>query len=190
MTEDELKNYIPEYTEEGNIVIADETIMFANEEVYIKESIRQICQRIRPRKVIELGYGLGYTTQQFQDNGVEKHIIIEPNKFLYNKAVEWARGKRGITVINDRWQNARVEGEFDFLYDDTFELVETDYPKDFARFNFMWFAPFCGDYAGAIPPHHFRFKIDEYDKIQMLIKADDIQELTAEEMSGVREGGK
>jgi hypothetical protein len=148
--------------------------MYGNEEEYIRESIRQILRRTDAKSVIEIGYGLGFTAREFQNQGIEKHIIIEPNKYIYNQALRWAEGKRGIEIINKRHQDIRADElpVVDLVYDDIYELVV---PKKIERYNFhfksKWYAEFCSDYPGdecIIGREYFRFKIDKYDKIQLL----------------------
>ena len=176
MTSAELKNQIPEYRD-GNIYMTDNDvehcIMYGDEAEYIKESIRQILSRTDAKTVIEIGYGLGFTADEFQNQGVERHIIIEPNKFIYDKAVEWAEGKRGVEVINKRHQDIKADElpRVDLVYDDIYELV-VPYKKERYNFHFRskWYAQFCvnhseGDVFG---DEYFRFQIGEYDKLQLL----------------------
>lgn len=152
MTPEEYKNYLPEYTEEGNIVIAGETIMFAHEEEYITRSIKEIHKRTGFTTVLELGFGLGYTARAFRDCDVKKHVIVEPNKKIYDKAKRWARFKRGVTVINAFWQEVKdLEEHFDLLYFDTYEMVSLNtYPGSITdgQFSYDYYAEFCTPYEG------------------------------------------
>ena len=167
MNKQELMNYIPEYDIEGNIIIDDHTIMFANEEEYIKKSIREIHSRINFNSVVEIGYGLGYTAQQFQDLGVSRHMIIEPNKVIYEKALEWAEGKEGVTVINDTWQDVLLTDDFDLLYYDAYELIEPNEVRMFENINATWYAEFCVPYDGE-GEHQDYFVFDDW--LQMLVR--------------------
>ena len=65
--------------------------MYKWEKPFIKEGVRRICENIKPKSVIEIGFGYGYTADTFQDYGVKIHVIIEANKQIYDKACEWAK---------------------------------------------------------------------------------------------------
>ncbi len=180
MTPQELKYAIPIFRD-GNIYIIDgdieHCVMYGNEELYIKESIKEICKRIKPKSVIEFGFGLGFTAQQFQDEGIELHIIYEPNDVIYQKALEWSIGKNGVIIINSRFEDAPMFFKVDLIYNDIYGMCNNEYAMsdfDDAKdiFNFDWYAEFCSDYEQdmEIPDNYFRFKIGEYDKIQPLIK--------------------
>ena len=130
-------------TEDG-LTIDNDIIMWKYEDPIITEGVRLLCDKINPKSVIELGFGYGFTSQQFQDCGVERHIIIEAHPELYQRALEWAEDKPGVEVINDFWQNVDIEDEVDLVYFDTFEMVykhnDLTYSEEQEHFNFKWYA--------------------------------------------------
>jgi hypothetical protein len=179
MTKEELKIYKPKY-KDGNIYMTDNDIehcvMYGNEIEFIKESVRLICEKIKPKLVIEFGFGLGFTAQQFQDEGVETHIIYEPNDFIFKEAEKWAKEKTGVRVINSRFQDNPISDKVDLVYNDIYGMCNeyysiADYEDVIEKeFNFEWYAEFCVDCADEVPKDYFRFQIGEHDKLQMLVK--------------------
>lgn len=180
MTPQELKQAIPIFRD-GNIYIVDEDmehcVMYGNEEEYIKESIKKICEIVKPKSLIEFGFGLGFTAQQFQDEEIELHIIYEPNDVLYQRALEWANGKPGVIIINSRFEDAPMFFKIDLVYNDIYGMCNKNYGMsgfDEANnlFNFNWYAEFCTDYEDDVelPENYFRFQIGQYDKVQSLIQ--------------------
>ena len=180
MTPAELKTQIPIYRD-GNIYMTDgdeHCIMRGNEEVYIKESIRLICERIHPRSVRELGFGFGFTADEFQAQGVKKHVIYEPNDHLYRKACAWAEGKRGVTVVNSRFEDAPNDERVDLVYNDIYGMCNEGYRMadmgDVRRvFQFDWYAEFCNeDDKNELLDGYFRFRAGGHTKLQLLIRND------------------
>ena len=184
MTPQELKEHIPVYRD-GNIYMTDvvssqdveHCVMYGNEEPFIKESVRLICERVRPNSVRELGYGHGFSAQAFQDYGIERHIIYEPNDVIYKKALLWAKKKKGVEIVNARFEDAPNQDKVDLVFNDIYGMCNEEYQMaNFGEvkevFNFDWYAEFCTDYirGEGIPEHYFRFKIREYDKLQLLIQ--------------------
>jgi len=130
MTKEELKLYKPKYRD-GNIYMTDNDVehcvMYGDEEEFIKESIRLICERIKPNSVRELGYGHGFTAQAFQDYRVEKHIIYEPNDVIFRKAQEWARNYPNVELVNKRFEDAPNQEKVDLVYNDIYGMCNPDY---------------------------------------------------------------
>jgi len=104
----------------------DKCIMYKEELPYITKGVELICEKIKPKKVLELGFGYGWTATKFQECGVEKHIIIEAHPEVYAQALEWKEQypDKDIEIIFDFWQNITLEEEFDLVYYDTFEIVD------------------------------------------------------------------
>ena len=183
MTPQELKIAVPTYRDDNIYLTDNDTeicIMYGNEEEYIKESVHLICERIHPETVVEFGFGFGYTAQQFQDEGVDLHIIYEPNDVIYRKALAWAQGRWGVFVVNSRFQDFPLPIKVDLVYNDIYEMCAENYGMESFdtiknQYNFYWYAEFCVDYPGdeyIIGDNYFRFQIDEHDKIQMLVEKD------------------
>lgn len=175
MEEQEYKDLILEEDDEG-LILDSIKVMWKYEEPFITEGVRLVCEKINPKSVIELGFGYGYTAQQFQDCGVERHIIFEAHPEIYQRALIWAEGKEGVEVINDFWQNVHLDEEVDLVYYDTFEMVrqhkdfELDEEKE--HFNFKWGAiMYTEDIAKSVAgPDWIEFELNGEIKYQPLYK--------------------
>ena len=123
MTKEEFRN--GEVYKKGNyLMIKDRDVMGYLEEDTIKENALQLCKIIKPKKILEIGYGLGFTATTFQDYGVEEHTIIEAHPVIYKKAKEWAKNFKGIKVINSFIQDFKYnKKDYDLVFDDRCELV-------------------------------------------------------------------
>ena len=169
MKEQEFLQKKPRYNDEG-IWIDEVCIMFKWEKEAIEESIKLICDKVKPYSVLELGFGYGYTAEQFQKCGVRKHVIIEPHPEIYKKAVEWANKRpcKHICVLNSFWQDVDLpQDEFDLIYFDTFEMVFDDNTSWKTKFKTKWLSEvFLDEPLGK----GFRFKINGKEYFQPLVE--------------------
>lgn len=156
------------YTTSGKL-----ELMSYKEREFITESVRRICQIIKPDVVIELGYGLGLTAQAFQDYGVIEHYIYEPIKELYENARAWAVDKKGVVVINACYQEAPISVVADLLYNDVYPFSKEgdgSYEEVSKYFSFKNYATFCLDYKKGmeLSDMSFDFKVGDFHKFQIL----------------------
>ena len=98
-------------------------LMHESEKKDIKQSIIDICKKHKPKRVLEIGFGLGYTATQFQDCNVKKHVIIEAHPEIFKRAAEWAKDYPNVILINDFFQDYKTEEKFDLVYDDRMDMV-------------------------------------------------------------------
>ncbi len=70
--------------------------------------------------ILEIGFGLGISATQIQTHNPSKHVIIEIEKDIYDKAVEWADGKSNIEIIHGDWKDVigGLTDKFDGVYND------------------------------------------------------------------------
>jgi len=100
-------------------------LMYTSEEYGIKKGVKDLCEKHNIKRVLEIGYGLGYTAQQFQDSGVTKHTIVEAHPHIYAKASKWAKGYDNVGVFHSFIQDYKYdENDYDLIYDDRAELVD------------------------------------------------------------------
>ena len=105
-------------------MIKGHDVMGYSEKDIIKEEALQLCKIIKPKKILEVGFGFGFTATTFQDYGVEEHTIVEAHPVIYKKAKEWAKNFKGIKVINSFIQDFKYDKkDYDLIYDDRCELV-------------------------------------------------------------------
>lgn len=53
--------------------------------------------------ILEIGFGMGIASDYIQEQNVRSHTILEINKHIYEKAVEWAKDKPNVEVIFGDW---------------------------------------------------------------------------------------
>ena len=163
------------------LIINEKCIMYRYEKDFIKKGVRLVCERIRPKTVVEFGFGYGYTADEFQDYGIRKHIIIEAHPEIYNRAIQWKRKKLvknpnlDIEVIYDFWQNVVLNFEVDLIYHDTYEMVYVNRVDNFSGYDYKWFAnAYCDideEHRGIVWPKDFiEFELHNEKKVQLLRK--------------------
>lgn len=116
MTELEYKNSLLNINKHG-IFLGNTEIMNAKEKPFIKQQARDLCEKYKPESVLEIGYGMGYTAEEFKKYA-KKHVVVEPHPVLAQQARD-----NGYVVIEDFIQNIILSEEFDLIYDDRCELV-------------------------------------------------------------------
>ena len=71
--------------------IAGRNILYKNEIEFLPKGVELLCKKIKPKSVLEFGFGMGWTATEFQKQGVQRHVILEPNKENYQMALEWKK---------------------------------------------------------------------------------------------------
>lgn len=104
-------------------------IMGSWEKDYIKKYIRKYLDLYKPKIVLEIGFGLGYTADEIQSFGVDKHIIVEAHPEVFKNAQEWAKDKN-VQLIYGFIEDVELP-EVDFIWDDRHDL--TSYGNDFLK---------------------------------------------------------
>ena len=108
--------------EETNIdyKITKKNILWKYEESILKKDVELLCEKHKPKSVLEFGFGLGWTATEFQKQGVERHVILEPNKENYQMALEWKKqfDDSDIEILNIFSWNYDGKEIFDLVYDD------------------------------------------------------------------------
>lgn len=127
------------------IRLGDVHVMPSAERDVIQAEVRRLCDMYRPRRVLELGFGLGYSADAFQGYGVDVHTIVEVHPTIVARARTWATGRPGVTIIPGLAQTIPIpNGAWDLVFDDRCEV--TDIPMDTRRFvHGHWFT--CSGYG-------------------------------------------
>lgn len=134
MTQDEYRNAKFRY-EGDHIWMGNIDIMSGVPRAVYESSVQAICDKVKPKRVLEIGYGLGIAADIFRKNHVTRHFIVEPNKELVANA-----DTKGRVFLNDFIQNIKgIDEEFDLLYNDIFDLTGSSFSVD--RFRYRWYAP-------------------------------------------------
>ena len=103
--------------------IAGENILYKKETEYLKKGVKLLCDKLHPSSVLEFGFGKGWTATEFQEQGVKRHVILEPNKENYQMALDWKDGyDTNIEILNIFSWEFETDEKFDLVYDDRFYL--------------------------------------------------------------------
>jgi len=122
------------------------TLMWEAEEEAIKKQVKDLCEKYNPHRVLEIGFGLGYTATQFQECGVTKHVIVEAHPQMVADANLWRTNypHKDIEIVHSFIQDFIYEEEdYDLIYDDRYEMVygETTSREYFKERGFVWNPP-------------------------------------------------
>lgn len=90
--------------------------------------------------ILEIGFGMGISSQFIQDNNIKNHIIVEANQQVAIKAREFAKCATYETVVLEGlWQNVIdqvPDGSIDGILFDAYPLTEAElYQSHFFFFN-------------------------------------------------------
>ena len=105
------------------------------------ESVQLLCEKVCPKKILEVGYGLGISAGVFRDFGVKTHYIIEPNRQVLERA-----DRVGRIFIEEFAGNVHELPEtFDLIYNDIFDFTGDRFDR--FRFRHKWYAELYRDKA-------------------------------------------
>jgi hypothetical protein len=88
-----------------------------------KPYLEALIDQLKPSgEVLEIGFGLGYSADRIQAAHPTHHTIIEPNPNMAKKAMEWAKGRKNVSVIQDTWEKTLPKlGVFDSVFFNDFD---------------------------------------------------------------------
>ena len=111
---------------ETDYKIAGQNILYKNEIDFLPRGAKEICKKLNPKSVLEFGFGMGWTATEFQKQGVERHVILEPNKENYQMALEWKKQfeDSDIEILNIFSWEFETDEVFDLVYDDRQEVID------------------------------------------------------------------
>lgn len=68
--------------------------------------------------ILEIGYGMGISAKRIQTLKPTKHVIIEKEKEIYDKGVEWAKDIDNVTIIHGDYKDkiSELSDKFDGIY--------------------------------------------------------------------------
>ena len=152
MTRNEFK-VLPLVNDAVGLKIGDRYIaykVFKGESIkgYIQDSIKELAKRITAKKILEVGYGMGYVSEAIQKYFKPMlHIIIEARPDIAQTAREFAFGKPSERISEGFIQDFHSAEVFDLIYDDREELVDPA-PIDWTKIRHKYWATFCHLPAG------------------------------------------
>ena len=114
--------------------IAGMNILYKNEEEYLKKGVELLCEKVEPGSVLEFGFGKGWTASEFQEYGINRHVILEPNKENYQMALDWKSNySSDIEILNIFSWDYDSDEVFDLVYDDREPITKDDEDNHFAQ---------------------------------------------------------
>ena len=176
----ELQEWIDGTFEETDTdyTIAGMNILYKEEKEYLKKGVKLLCDELNPSSVLEFGFGKGWTATEFQEQGVKRHVIFEPNKEIYQIALEWKdKYNTDIEIINDFSWELETDEEFDLIYDDRMEVISEDmHDKQMKKIlpSKQWYAGFAiANNNRKISGYPIFFSMDNISYVQPLQKYGD-----------------
>ena len=109
------------------LMLGNRDVMGYDEKDTIKKQVRELCKEHKPQRVLEIGFGLGFTATEFQEQGIKEHTIVEAHPVIFKRAEKWRKkySNKKINLINRFIQDFKYdEKDYDLIYDDRDELVE------------------------------------------------------------------
>ena len=107
--------------------IAGMNILYKEETEYLKKGVKLLCDKLHPKSVLEFGFGKGWTATEFQEQGINRHVILEPNKEVYQMALDWKEGyDTDIEIVNIFSWDYDGDEKFDLVYDDRLEAISEE----------------------------------------------------------------
>lgn len=117
-TEQDYLNSELEFTEDAILSPAGFEVMMEWERPIMERSAEIICHN--HGDVLNVGFGMAIIDTAIQRCGITSHTIIEAHPQVVRRAEEWARDKKGVTIIPSTWQDALESLQpFDGIYFDT-----------------------------------------------------------------------
>jgi len=142
-----LANWINGKFEETEIdyKIDGKNILWKYEEPILKKGVELLCKQHKIKSVLEFGFGMGWTATEFQKQGVERHVILEPNKENYQMALKWKKefdnffnlqtDDSDIEILNIFSWDFETDEKFDLVYDDRQQFTMEDDKKHYKQMN-------------------------------------------------------
>ena len=110
---------------ETDYKINDNNILYKYEKPILQKGVELLCEKYKIKSVLEFGFGMGWTATEFQKQGIERHVMLEPNKENYQMALEWKKQyETDIEILNIFSWDYDVDEKFDLVYDDRQQFTD------------------------------------------------------------------
>jgi hypothetical protein len=157
--------------------IAGKNILWKYEIEYLKKGVELLCKQHKIKSVLEFGFGMGWTATEFQKQGIERHIILEPNREIYQMALEWKKQyDTDIEILNIFSWDFDIDEKFDLVYDDRQQFSDECNKKNYKQMNKilkegqLYTCCAVPISQKAVPPPAIYFEIDNKLHVQPLRK--------------------
>jgi hypothetical protein len=146
-------------------------VMHRGEDSLMKKFAEIGC--INGGNILEIGFGMGISSNYIQSNNINSHTIIEIHPEIYEKALNWSKNKKNVNVILGSWELIipTLKQKFDGILHDT----HIDYrSQEFLRYV----KPICNENCVVVFAFYkdnknkhiydvvkFKFTDEEYEKL-------------------------
>ena len=162
---------------ETDYTIEGRNILYKNEIEFLPKGVELLCKKLKPKSVLEFGFGMGWTATEFQKQGVQRHVILEPNKEVYQMALTWKENySTNIDILNIfSWDYSGGE-TFDLVYDDRQQFTLKDDEMHFKQMNKIlkddqWYAGWATQSGGGkYDDYPIYFELGGTQYVQALLK--------------------
>src|SRR6056300_4109 len=101
-----------------NSIMKDNHIVMHDwEDLMMKKHAEIVCQN--GGDILEIGFGMGISADYIQSHNIKSHTIIENDKKIYEKLLEWSKDKPNVKTIFGDWITSLPEQKFDGIFRDT-----------------------------------------------------------------------
>lgn len=159
-----------------------QVVMSRTEEPYFARMFELLASRVRPLKVLEIGFGLGISAQLIQKHfQPTQHHIVEVEAGIYADLVQFAQSRPSVTAHLGNWATLEIaNGPFDFVFYDPFDYAADARltPQTEAKRLAQFLAPrgvLCHPHFGDGPPRQlpgFRTEILQRLTVAPIVMAD------------------
>jgi|TARA_R110000772_G_scaffold249989_1_gene364589 hypothetical protein len=104
-----------------------------------KPYMKKLVQHVKPKgRVLEIGFGLGYSSNEIQKYDIESHTIIEPIQIKELKA--WSKKqKHKVNIVKGYWQQVlKTLGTFDTIFFDDAPTKTFGDPNNIRVYKFFY----------------------------------------------------
>jgi guanidinoacetate N-methyltransferase len=119
---------LPISLSDAHLEIAGHPVMEVWERGYMKHLASVAASK--PRRVLEVGFGMGISASFLQEYDVEEHVVIEANREVYEALTSFAReAKQKVVPVLGFWQDVTPtfpDGSFSAILFDTYPLAEEE----------------------------------------------------------------
>ena len=102
---------------------------------YQKQIIELCIDLLKPNgKVLQFGFSHGFSSDKILNYNIKDLLIIEPNKYVYNKAKKWSESLEKVTVKNKTLEESMFNLKcYDTIFIDCFNINNEESNNDISK---------------------------------------------------------
>jgi spermidine synthase len=127
----------------------NEVVVFTDKNIHFKENPRSIVMDVASKSlmkmysylvcqkggnVLDVGFGMGFSANEMSSMS-NHYTCIEINPQIYERAVDWAKGKQNVTIIFGDWVDIipQINQKFDGIFMDTHDDMNYEKFEDYCK---------------------------------------------------------